>query len=500
METRVRPWGPLETLGAFVGMTALFAYYRSATFMGAVFPSNALAGGTAPEWLVNPVMPLTVLVMAIAVACWRSLGERIVSSPVLAAALGPLGSFGAAVALLVRAGVLSAAWDPVAVVLCAASFVGAVLLAGPRLCSMGVVRMVGVLVLAHLAAFLLFVLVRYSPAAQGLALVTPVFATLPWLVRPLGQEAPEDRDADGRGDGARGREGRAGVGTCLRSPMLWLFMLLVLACGSVRSLLSEGVGPNTFRTLTCFLFAVALIVAWAVGAAMGARQPEARPQSMLGAFAVYTALMVGVFLVSVFAYLIFDWQDGVYLVASARSTFDCLWWVVLCAVVQRERYAAAPAFLLWGCATWALQWLVCYWILPHLLFGGLIGISPWGVVVAVLLLMVCALLALCAVLLGVQWRGGSAARRGSDGASVPGASGEAAGQHGENTELRLVETYGLTEREAQVAVLFAEGFSLGAVAERLGMGKSTAQSHSKAIYRKCGIHTKDELIAIVREA
>ncbi len=177
METQTRSWGPLDTLGAFVGMTALFAYYRSATFMGTVFPSGALSYGAAPEWLVNPVMPLAVLVMAVVLACWRPLGRRVASSRTLAAALGPLGSFGAAVALLVRAGALSTVWDPVAVVLCAASFVGAVLLAGPRLCSMGVVRMVGVLVLAHLAAFLLFVLVRYTPAVQGLALVT---ACAPW--------------------------------------------------------------------------------------------------------------------------------------------------------------------------------------------------------------------------------------------------------------------------------------------------------------------------------
>ncbi len=27
-ETQTRSWGPLDTLGAFVGMTALFAYYR----------------------------------------------------------------------------------------------------------------------------------------------------------------------------------------------------------------------------------------------------------------------------------------------------------------------------------------------------------------------------------------------------------------------------------------------------------------------------------------
>mgnify|MGYP000396782421 CR=1 FL=1 len=47
-------------------------------------------------------------------------------------------------------------------------------------------------------------------------------------------------------------------------------------------------------------------------------------------------------------------------------------------------------------------------------------------------------------------------------------------------------------------MLFAQGFSIGSVAEKLGIERSTAQSHSKAVYRKLGIHTKDELIALVQ--
>lgn len=497
---------PLGVLGAFVGMTALFAYYRSATFMGPVFPAGPLEGGVEPEWLVNPSMPLGVLVLAVVLGCSGSLGSRLASSPVLAAALGPLGSFGAAVILLVNAGVLPFGWNFVAVALCAASFVGAVVLAGPRLCSLSVSRMVGVLVVAHMAAFLLFVLVRYTPAVQWVALATPVLAVLPWLACPLG--------AGGEEGGERGRPlaadglvpkpgGPLGVRRCLRSPMLWLFTLLVLATGTVRSLLSEVEGPNDLRTLTCFLFSVALIVAWAAGALVGSRRPGGRFRfrTMVGAFSAYAAVVVAIFLAAVFGYLVLGWEDGVYVVASARSALDCLWWVVLCFVVQREKLPAVTAFLLWGCATWALQWLVCYWVLPRLLFDGAWGVSPWGVVVGVLLLLVCALLALCAVLLAVRWRGVSAAGRGTAGDEGRDAWGEAAGSpvdRGVLAEQRLVEGYGLTEREAQVAVLFAEGFSLGAVAERLGMGKSTAQSHSKAIYRKCAIHTKDELIAIVR--
>ena len=64
--------------------------------------------------------------------------------------------------------------------------------------------------------------------------------------------------------------------------------------------------------------------------------------------------------------------------------------------------------------------------------------------------------------------------------------------------LALLCARGLTEREASVALYFAQGFSLGKVAETLCITKSTAQSHIKGAYRKLGIHTKDELIECLR--
>ena len=47
---------------------------------------------------------------------------------------------------------------------------------------------------------------------------------------------------------------------------------------------------------------------------------------------------------------------------------------------------------------------------------------------------------------------------------------------------------------ASVVALYAHGYSLGKVAEELGITKSTAQSHVKNAYRKLGVHSKDELI------
>ena len=63
----------------------------------------------------------------------------------------------------------------------------------------------------------------------------------------------------------------------------------------------------------------------------------------------------------------------------------------------------------------------------------------------------------------------------------------------------LADAYGLTEREQQTAALVAKGYTAKRVAEELGVAPSTVQGYSKSIYRKMGIHRKDELIEAVNQ-
>lgn len=63
----------------------------------------------------------------------------------------------------------------------------------------------------------------------------------------------------------------------------------------------------------------------------------------------------------------------------------------------------------------------------------------------------------------------------------------------------LQERYGLTNREAEVAVLLAEGRNIPFIQKELVISKGTAQTHSRNIYRKLGIHHRQELIDLVRQ-
>lgn len=60
----------------------------------------------------------------------------------------------------------------------------------------------------------------------------------------------------------------------------------------------------------------------------------------------------------------------------------------------------------------------------------------------------------------------------------------------------LAQTYGLTEREIEVAGLSAQGFNAPYIADKLVVSQSTVRFHLQNVYRKMGIHSRSELIEI----
>lgn len=62
---------------------------------------------------------------------------------------------------------------------------------------------------------------------------------------------------------------------------------------------------------------------------------------------------------------------------------------------------------------------------------------------------------------------------------------------------RIRETFGLSARETDTLRLAARSMSAKAIAERLFVAESTVNSHIKGIYRKCDVHSRQDLIALV---
>lgn len=62
----------------------------------------------------------------------------------------------------------------------------------------------------------------------------------------------------------------------------------------------------------------------------------------------------------------------------------------------------------------------------------------------------------------------------------------------------LASQHGLTPRETDVLRLMAEGRSYQKIADTLGISLGTVQGHVKCVYRKLDVHTKQEIIELVK--
>ena len=64
---------------------------------------------------------------------------------------------------------------------------------------------------------------------------------------------------------------------------------------------------------------------------------------------------------------------------------------------------------------------------------------------------------------------------------------------GAPTAADLRGAFGFSAREADVALLAMEGYSVLAIAHHLGIAESTVATHLKRVYRKLGVRSRAEL-------
>lgn len=62
---------------------------------------------------------------------------------------------------------------------------------------------------------------------------------------------------------------------------------------------------------------------------------------------------------------------------------------------------------------------------------------------------------------------------------------------------RFATTYGLSDREAEILALLLCGYSTAAIRNRLAIAKGTVDTYIQRIYRKCDVHSRQELIELV---
>lgn len=61
----------------------------------------------------------------------------------------------------------------------------------------------------------------------------------------------------------------------------------------------------------------------------------------------------------------------------------------------------------------------------------------------------------------------------------------------------ISKAYGLTAREAEVALMIGRGHSVKKTAELLHLSPNTVSSYVKIIYRKMDVHQRQDLVDVV---
>ena len=263
------------------------------------------------------------------------------------------------------------------------------------------------------------------------------------------------------------------AGACVRS--IWLY--------DAVGYMSTARGALTYACSVVIAAAIAIII-------LRVRSERTALLSCLVLLAV--ALLSSVALCSLSA----AGRGGSLVTSACTSIQFCLWmFLVPHSKDDQERSLSFGTFL---CIVWASSLLEAF-VLPQILgiehgsadqlmlplgFAGMSAVCLVGTVIVVV-----GLHRLSAPTSASEVRAVGGERGGSLGAEESFGRSEAT-----SDAASFARAFGLTNREAEVAAYLAQGHSVKRIAELLCIAPSTVQSFSKSIYRKAGIHSKQDLI------
>jgi DNA-binding CsgD family transcriptional regulator len=61
----------------------------------------------------------------------------------------------------------------------------------------------------------------------------------------------------------------------------------------------------------------------------------------------------------------------------------------------------------------------------------------------------------------------------------------------------IARSGGLSKREREILLFMARGYSPAYIAKKLFLSDSTVRTHIKSVYRKLGVHSREELLQMV---
>ena len=187
---------------------------------------------------------------------------------------------------------------------------------------------------------------------------------------------------------------------------------------------------------------------------------------------------------------------GAGLIAVAESCYSVLLFAA-CGAIACEK--GKSGVVVWG---FVLPCIANVWlgavVVPYAVDAfGMSYFGFWGILSVSLGLLLGIVLLL--FLSGLVVRGLSASPSPSDEIEVSDGETRLGSAGSVDAVERARDIYGLTGREADVLRLLLGGNTLRKIPEILDISEGTVQSHTKALYRKTGVHTKQELIDLMAE-
>lgn len=303
-----------------------------------------------------------------------------------------------------------------------------------------------------------------------------------------------------------GNQNRVDIFTTLKSVVNGLVILLVafLIIGAlVRGFLYSGTVSYSPDQSTYSRRALSLVLSFTI--ALIAYRADTGKPPLFGLWAfVAIVFFGGLFLVGVLYSMMPELSSGV--VISGRTFITLFLWVALTLSLRQKHLALIPVvgifFVLVECASGFCSYFVAPVIARAIQLPVATFLPPFA------LLMAFILVASTLVFLALAADKGAHSNQikryhlqpidpeADDGPPLM-ADGF---RSREAVCAQLGTLHRLTEREVEVMIGFSQGNSLRKVADSLFISMSTAQTHVKSLYRKLGIHSKQELIDLVAEA
>lgn len=278
---------------------------------------------------------------------------------------------------------------------------------------------------------------------------------------------------------------KQGMGPKSLIPVL-VALLIVAVCvkGLYDTLVVNGAGTDLYLKHFITIVELAIIMTICVFAV------KLEKVAFLGWFVLVGGLVSGLVMISLSDSDLFL-QVGLGTITAARTCFEVF---VFCLVVGAlEKGVASRTVLLLLVIPESASCLLGYCLIPEILLAldlsmlPTVGFISLGLGIAV---------AVCSFLVA-----GFFALKGIDAASSADVKHEAAPRtlepQIEEKFDRIAVEFGLTPREQEIAGYVFRGYSAKRIAELQYVSLNTVQSHTRNLYRKIGIHSRQELIDLV---